>query len=64
MPNIWYDVSAVTDVRPLITLFSREDRRWILYGSMSSLNAAEGDVLQRLQTIGVPVRHTGFARLT
>lgn len=33
MPNIWYDVSAVTDVRPLITLFSREDRRRILYGS-------------------------------
>ena len=33
MPNIWYDVSAVTDVRPLITLFSRENRRRILYGS-------------------------------
>ncbi len=33
MPNLWYDVSAVTDVRPLITLFSREDRRRILYGS-------------------------------
>ena len=33
MPNIWYDVSAVTDVRPLITLFTREDRRRILYGS-------------------------------
>ena len=33
MPNIWYDVSAVTDVRPMITLFSREDRRRILYGS-------------------------------
>ena len=33
MPNIWYDTSAVTDVRPLITLFSREDRRRILYGS-------------------------------
>ena len=24
LPNIWYDVSAVTDVRPLITLFSRD----------------------------------------
>jgi len=23
-----------------------------------------GDVLRRLQSIGVPVRHTGFARLT
>ena len=33
MPNIWYDVSAVTDVRPLITLFSRENPRRILYGS-------------------------------
>jgi glutamate-1-semialdehyde 2,1-aminomutase len=33
LPNIWYDVSAVTDVRPLITLFQREDRRRILYGS-------------------------------
>ena len=33
MPNIWYDVSAVTDVRPLITLFSRENQRRILYGS-------------------------------
>ncbi len=33
MSNLWYDVSAVTDVRPLITLFSREDRRRILYGS-------------------------------
>ncbi len=33
MPNIWYDVSAVTDVRPMLTLFSREDHRRILYGS-------------------------------
>jgi hypothetical protein len=33
LPNIWYDVSAVTDVRPMITLFSREDSRRILYGS-------------------------------
>ncbi|MFQ5732050.1 MAG: amidohydrolase family protein [Planctomycetaceae bacterium] len=33
LPNIWYDVSAVTDVRPLITLFSREDVSRILYGS-------------------------------
>jgi glutamate-1-semialdehyde 2,1-aminomutase len=33
LPNLWYDVSAVTDVRPLITLFSREDHRRILYGS-------------------------------
>jgi glutamate-1-semialdehyde 2,1-aminomutase len=33
MPNIWYDVSAVTDVRPLITLFTRENPRRLLYGS-------------------------------
>ncbi|MFO0816495.1 MAG: amidohydrolase family protein [Pirellulales bacterium] len=33
MPNIWYDVSAVTDIRPLITLFRGEDRRRIFYGS-------------------------------
>ena len=33
MPNIWYDVSAVTDVRPMITLFSREDHKRIFYGS-------------------------------
>lgn len=33
MPNIWYDTSAVTDIRPMITLFSRENRQRILYGS-------------------------------
>ena len=33
MPNIWYDVSAVTDIRPMVTLFTREDRRRIFYGS-------------------------------
>ncbi|MSO22398.1 MAG: hypothetical protein EXQ58_03895 [Acidobacteria bacterium] len=33
MPNLWYDVTAVTDVRPLITLFTKEDRRRIFYGS-------------------------------
>jgi predicted TIM-barrel fold metal-dependent hydrolase len=33
MPNIWYDVSAVTDVRPLITLFSKENHKRIFYGS-------------------------------
>lgn len=33
LPQIWYDVSAVTDIRPLITLFTREDRRRIWYGS-------------------------------
>jgi hypothetical protein len=33
MPNIWYDVSAVTDVRPMITLFTKENPQRILYGS-------------------------------
>ncbi|MDP6443863.1 MAG: amidohydrolase family protein [Pirellulaceae bacterium] len=33
MPNIWYDLSAVTDIRPFITLFGKEDPRRILYGS-------------------------------
>ncbi len=33
LPNIWYDVSAVTDIRPLITLFQREQPWRIFYGS-------------------------------
>ena len=33
LPNIWYDVSAVTDVRPLVTLFSQERIERIFYGS-------------------------------
>lgn len=33
LPNIWYDVSAVTDVRPMITLFSGENPQRIFYGS-------------------------------
>ena len=33
LPNIWYDVSAVTDIRPMITLFTRENPRRIFYGS-------------------------------
>ncbi|MFN0053627.1 MAG: amidohydrolase family protein [Planctomycetales bacterium] len=33
MPNIWYDTSAVTDIRPVLTLFTRENHRRILYGS-------------------------------
>jgi predicted TIM-barrel fold metal-dependent hydrolase len=33
LPNIWYDVSAVTDVRPLATLFARERVERIFYGS-------------------------------
>lgn len=33
LPNIWYDTSAVTDVRPMITLLKRERIERILYGS-------------------------------
>ncbi len=33
LPNIWYDLSAVTDVRPFITLFQQEDPKRIFYGS-------------------------------
>jgi len=33
LPNVWYDVSAVTDIRPLITLFQRERVERIFYGS-------------------------------
>ncbi len=33
MPNIWYDISAVSDVMAHYTLFSKEDHRRILYGS-------------------------------
>lgn len=33
LPNIWYDLSAVTDVRPFITLFQRENIGRIFYGS-------------------------------
>lgn len=33
MPNIWYDLSAVTDIRPFITLFTKENPQRIFYGS-------------------------------
>lgn len=33
LPNIWYDLSAVTDLRPILTLFREEDTKRILYGS-------------------------------
>ena len=33
MPNIFYDLSAVTDVRPFITLFQKENLNRIFYGS-------------------------------
>jgi hypothetical protein len=33
LPNLWYDLSAVTDLRPHLTLFQKEDHRRIFYGS-------------------------------
>ena len=33
MPNIWYDLSAVTDIRPFITLFQKDDLSRLMYGS-------------------------------
>lgn len=33
LPNIWYDTSAVTDIRPFITLFTKENVNRIFYGS-------------------------------
>ena len=33
LPNIWYDLSAVTDVRPFLTLFSRENTKRLFFGS-------------------------------
>ena len=33
LPNIWYDLSAVTDVRPFITLFTQENLKRVFYGS-------------------------------
>lgn len=33
MPNIWYDTSAVTDIRPFITLFREEDPRRVFFGT-------------------------------
>lgn len=33
LPNIWYDLSAVTDVRPFITLFTRGRLDRMFYGS-------------------------------
>ena len=33
LPNIWYDLSAVTDIRPFITLFNNENHKRIFYGT-------------------------------
>ena len=64
MPNIWYDTSAVTDVRPFITLFSEEDHRRIFYGtdgiesvSFHGAYTAFGRTHQLLETDKVPYLH-------
>lgn len=33
MPNIWYDLAAVTDPRPFVTLFTKEDHRRLFFGA-------------------------------
>ncbi len=33
IPNIWYDLSAVNDLRPFLTLFTKENLKRIFYGS-------------------------------
>ena len=33
MPNIWYDMSAVTDLRPFLSLFQKEDHKRLMFGS-------------------------------
>lgn len=33
LPNIYYDLSAVCDLRPMLTLFQKEDLRRIFFGS-------------------------------
>ena len=33
LPKIWYDLSAVTDIRPFITLFKNENHKRFVYGT-------------------------------
>ena len=33
LPNIWYDLSAVTTLPPFVTLFQKEDLKRLFYGS-------------------------------
>ena len=69
MPNIWYDVSAVTDVMPHYTLYKKEDHRRILFGSDNLLGcgfhgkyAATGRFWYQIGTVktanGVAPSHT------
>ena len=42
LPNIWYDLSAVCDVRPFITLFQKAEIHRLFYGSDLWANAYHG----------------------
>tara|TARA_S200000501_G_scaffold104713_2_gene98141 strand:- start:2133 stop:3137 length:1005 start_codon:yes stop_codon:yes gene_type:complete len=61
LPNIWYDLSAVTDIRPYITLFNNEDHKRIFYGSdaVESVSfhgayTAYGHAHQQVETDNLP----------
>ena len=63
MPNIHYDLSAVTDLRPHLTLFSEEDTSRLFYGSDAVAAAyfhgqypALGRAWQYLQTDEIPMK--------
>jgi len=64
MPNIWYDTSAVTDIRPIIRLFQEEDHRRIFFGtdgiestSFHGAYTAYGHAHQMIETDNVPYLH-------
>ena len=67
MPNIYYDLSAVTDVRPFITLFQKENLNRIFYGSdgvdSTSYHGTYGAFGRSWQSIDhdkldIPFKHT------
>ena len=61
LPNIFYDLSAVTDIRPYITLFSEENHKRIFYGtdavesvSFHGAYSAFGHAHQQVETDNIP----------
>ena len=61
LPNIFYDLSAVTDIRPYITLFSEENHERIFYGtdavesvSFHGAYSAFGHAHQQVETDNIP----------
>ena len=61
LPNIWYDLSAVTDIRPFITLFKNENHNRIFYGtdgiesvSFHGAYTAYGHAHQQVETDNIP----------